>query len=182
MNSIVKLDHGRGIKIPSPGAMVGSYSNAAKRIPIIVKERKSNQLPDLSDAVAHRAFQESIPFTRIGSRDYGSLEPVVLERLHSNGMLVVSTQEQVLKFDDVWVKNAIREEIDHGIGAVLGTQHGISRVEIRSFSVSRSIRSLASKDVFFYIMLLAPAGLGLIQKKRWIDPIKRNPARSVSHI
>lgn len=165
--------------LPLPVKKTDPMTGGAARICALVRERSEAELPDLADAVAHRAYQQAIPFSRIGSRQYGLLDPVLVERYSQNGTAVRETQETVLKFDEAWVRETLREEGREGIGAVLGDQGGIVRVEKQAAQDSRPLGSLALKDVFFYIMLLAPAGLGLLRGKReWTLPVLKRPARS----
>lgn len=165
--------------LPLPAKKTGPMTEGAARICALVRERSEAELPDLADAVAHRAYQQAIPLSRVGSRQYGLLDPVLVERYSQNGTAVRETQETVLKFDEAWVRETLREEGREGIGAVLGDQGGMIRVEKQAARDSRPLGSLALKDVFFYIMLLAPAGLGLLRGKReWMPPVLKRPARS----
>jgi hypothetical protein len=165
-------------RVPSPNGIYEPFSCTSERISHLVKGREDPELPDLADAVAHRAYQQAIPFSRVGSRKYGNLEPVMMERYSSEGTAVRENKEVVLNFNDAWVHEALREERKQGIGEVLGDQRGIIRVEKLAAQGSGHEASLALKDVFSYIMLLAPAGLGLFHRKRRIDPTLRVPARS----
>ncbi len=164
--------------IPSPAARVESFAGAVRKLPELVRERRQEQLPDILDAVAHRAYQESLPYSRIGTREYGSLEPVYLDRVTTEGPLVLSTRELILDFGETWIREALRDESRRGVGAVLAEQRGVYRVEKRTLSGARVPSSLASKNILFYIMLLAPSGLGLFHRKRWIGAIQGGVARS----
>ena len=168
------------VRIPSPGARVDSFSGMARRVPTLVKERAASQLPDLADALAHRIFQEALPFSRIGSREYGDTSDIIVERYHSDSSAVEAERECVLKFDEAWMRKALDEETAQGIGLVLRSQGGACRVEQRPMFEVNSPASLASKNVFFYIMLLAPVGMGFVRQKRRTVAIRRSPSRSAA--
>ena len=159
---------GKGIpSLPVPGAPAASGTLDSEAVERIIRQRPALAMPNLADAVAHRAYQEALPYTRIGTRVYGSLEPVVIEHLRPEGATVVKTSETAVEFGDAWVRSAAREEAGEGIGSVLGAQRGIAKVELQAADRLRSPQSLALNDVFFYIILLAPVGWGLGRNKRW---------------
>ena len=146
--------------LPVPGVRISAGTPDAEAVEIMIGERTDPGLPSLADAVAHRAYQEALPYSRIGSRTYGSLEPAVLERFSPQGPSVVRVRENAAEFDDSWVRDALQEEAESGIGRVLADQRGIVVPRIRPSEEIRRYGSLALREVFFYIILLAPAALG----------------------
>lgn len=166
--------------LPIPAERAATRVLSGKGIAELVGRRNDSQLPDLADAVAHRAYQDALPFSRIGSRTYGNLGQVIVENYSLNGTEVLKSQTLLEDFNEAWVRETLREEKSRGIGAVLGSQKGLTRVEKGSSRRILSSRSLALKDVFSYIILLAPAGLVFFPRKRWKDPVPRSTARSTT--
>lgn len=166
---------GRGLPpLPVPGSRIAAGTLDAESVELVLGGRTEPGLPSLADAVAHRAYQEALPYSRIGSRAYGSLEPAVLERFSPQGPSVLRVRENAAEFDDSWVRATLKEETDSGIGAVLADQRGIVHPRILSPEEAGMPGSLALRDVFFYIILLVPAVLGTA----WMD-LRRSipPAR-----
>ena len=178
--SLSGLGQPGALKLPAPGPAAASGSLDAETVEGILRARPQAGLPNLADAVAHRAYQEALPYSRIGTREYGSLAPAVLERFSSDGITVARTRETVLEFDDSWVRTALREEESSGIGAVLAGQRGIATAQIRGEDRIWMPQSLALKDVFFYIILLAPGAFDLIYPFRRRKPSFGGIARGAS--
>ncbi len=167
------------LSLPVPGPSAGK-SLDAEAVERILRTRSGPDLPNLADAVAHRAYQEALPYSRIGTREYGSLAPVVLDRFSPDGSAVIRVRETALEFDDPWVRAALGEEAGAGIGAVLAGQPGISTAAVRPANRIRPPRSLALKDVFFYIILLAPGAFGAVRPVRRRKPTFGGIVRGVS--
>lgn len=150
--------------LPRPGSANSPRIRDARTVERIVRERAGQGLPTLADAVAHRAYQQALPYSRIGTREYGSLASVVLDKLDPQGDRVNLVRETVVAFDDGWVRNALQEEAGTGIGAVLAGQKGVVEPSIGAPEGGLLYGSLALRDVFFYIILLAPAVLSTVWK------------------
>lgn len=177
------ISRGRGSSqapVPRPGPVVASRSTDPRVVERILRERVEPGLPSLADAVAHRAHQEALPFTRIGTRTYGSLEAATLERFSPEGSEVVRTREIAAEFDAPWVRNALQEEAETGIGAVLADQGGIVNPRVGEPEDGTISGSLALRDVFFYIIFLAPAVLGTAWKGIRLPIKARGFARAAS--
>lgn len=150
--------------LPLPGPSIAARSINAQTVERIVQNKNVSGLPSLADAVAHRAYQEALPYSRIGSRAYGSLDSAVLERFRPEGEKVVRIRETTREFNDSWFRKVLREETKTGIGAVLADQVGIVSPRIGYLEKGAISESLALRDVFFYIILLTPAVLGAVWK------------------
>ncbi len=169
-----------GAPVPLPGPVIASRFPDARGVERILRERAEPGLPSLADAVAHRAHQEALPYSRIGTRAYGSLEAATLERFSPEGPEVVRTRETVAEFDDAWVRNALQEESETGIGAVLADQGGIVNPRVGYPQEGSLSGSLALRDVFFYIIFLTPAVLGTAGKGIRLPIRARGTARVAS--
>lgn len=165
--------------VPRPGPVVASRSTDPRVVERILRERDEPGLPSLADAVAHRAYQEALPYSRVGTRMYGSLESATLERFSPEGAEVVRTRETAAEFDAAWVRNALREEAETGIGAVLADQGGIVNPRVGDPDDSTISGSLALRDIFFYIIFLALAVLGTAGKGARLPIKARGFARAV---
>lgn len=150
--------------LPLPGPVIASRYPDARGVERLLWDRTEPGLPSLADAVAHRVHQEALPYSRIGTRAYGSLESATLERFSPEGAQVVRTRETVAEFDNAWVRNALQEESNTGIGAVLADQGGIVNPRVGFPQEGGVSASLALRDVFFYIIFLAPVVLGTARK------------------
>jgi hypothetical protein len=166
--------------LPMPGPVIAPRFPDARAVERLLRERTEPGLPTLADAVAHRAYQEALPYSRIGTRAYGSLEAVTLERFSPEGAQVVRTRETVAEFDDPWVRKALQEEAETGIGAVLADQGGIVNPRAGYPRGDGISGSLALRDVFFYIIFLAPALLGTAGKGIRLPIHARGIARAAS--
>lgn len=166
--------------LPEPGERIARGVPDAAAVERLAAARSGSDLPSLADAVAHRAYQEALPYSRIGRRAYGSLEAAVLDRYSVDGTDVNRVLETILVFDDPWVRNALREEEESGIGAVLADQRGIVKPGFGAPGRIGRPERLVLRDVFFYIILLAPAALGAARPGSGRIRGSARPARSAS--
>ena len=85
---------------------------------------------------------------RIGSRTYGNLGQVIVENYSLNGTEVLKSQTLLEDFNEAWVRETLREERSRGIGAVLGSQKGLTRVEKGSSPTDSFIPKPCPKGCF----------------------------------
>jgi hypothetical protein len=115
------------------------------------QQRRAEQLPDISDLVAHQAFQETISFGRpwgLPTRD----ERVYLREFSMNPWIgtIVPGMRKVKEFDATWLSSVLYRAPPTSIARLLVTQRGAKSVASRG-QVRRLLREL---PVALFVILL----------------------------
>jgi len=125
----------------------------------VAASRVSGSLPDLSDYLAHRAYQESFAYG--GTYQFPDPDqPVMLERfrLGEDGAFT-SFSEPVLQFDDQWLQAALTDP-PPGIVSLLATRDYPSGVALSGREALYSRYSRIALHVLFLTLTLLPFAVG----------------------
>jgi len=140
-----------GIAYPLPLALPGAVKplprEAADRLG---EESADDRLPGLASWLAHVAFQESIPYARLGEERADPFASLVLPSIEGPGPRV--------DFDDEWARAAYRGLNGASIETMLAAQGGaaIGALSRPSASPPRNGPPLAPMGALLYILLLIP--------------------------
>ena len=133
--------------LPVPGVRDFSWGSLAR----LGREKRAQQLPDISDLVAHEAFQETLSFGRpwgLPRRD----ERVYVREFSMNPRAdtIVPGMRKVKVFDSTWLDSVLRRTPPGSIERLLVTQRSAVAVALRG-----QVRSLLRElPVALFVILL----------------------------
>jgi hypothetical protein len=143
---------GADIAFPSPVPARGS----ARPLLAEALQRSASEagdiLPGLASYLEHRAYQEALPYIRVGE---GRPDPFAPARLPMPPGSAAAETAAGVAFDDDWARSAYRSVPALSIEGMLLSQGKAVAGKFRP-GVGRSLRPLAPIGVLLYILLLVP--------------------------
>lgn len=110
----------------------------------LVETGAQNALPDLTEYVIHRAFQDSLLYNRTWAYPETD-EEVVINRFENEEGRVIVKQSPVLSFDSQWFNGVFRDAAIDGLGAMLLEQGEDVAVQYRSSrGILKVMKSIAA--------------------------------------
>ena len=144
---------GFSAKIPLPVDWIELPQNA-EEVLLLITNGPKERLPDLSDYIVHKAYQESLSLGRLGMVDYGIISNVSMPEFGSEKMSNAMKEKILLDFDTDWIKKTIIEASKSGIIG-LGIQNDkFSRVSVEPASPFYLPTRLEARRFLVYIFLL----------------------------
>jgi hypothetical protein len=118
------------LHIASPAGIPREKVITSDSLAVMAGKGSADKLPNLSDYVTHRAFQDSLLYGRdwIFPEVNGS---VSIARYRAAEGIVVAERSRVLSFDGPWFEEVISDAADDGLGGMLLAQGGGVLVEYR---------------------------------------------------
>ncbi len=117
---------------------VASLRELGQKIP-------ENRLPDLADYVAHRAYQDSLPYRREWAYP-GRDEVVTISNFKDENGKIVPRESGVFSFDTTWFDTVIADAATDGLGSMFLGQGGtvVTYGIYQHRGVARALRSIAT--------------------------------------
>ncbi len=73
------------------------------------------RLPDVTDFLVHRAYQQALSKGRFGNISYGSLDPVIRPSYDLGSFPPTMVPETILEFDETWLREGLRAAARSGV-------------------------------------------------------------------
>lgn len=148
----------RSSSVPRQVAVAGADDLSYESIGVLWSSNLPDSIVDLSDYLAHRAYQQSLAF----GREYGlplEGEAVTLSRFKENDEGAYNRfSEDVLVFDDAWLEDAI-SSAPAGIASLLASRGGTPGVVLTPQRSLYSGYSQLLKHTAYVLLALLPAAL-----------------------
>ncbi len=148
----------RSPAVPRQVAVAGADDISYKSVGILWSSNLADAVVDLSDYLAHRAYQQSLAFGR-GYAPPDEGEAVTLSRFRETEDGVYNRfEEEVLVFDDAWLADAI-SNAPVGIAALLASRGGAPGVVLTPERGLYSGYSQLLKHTVYVLLAILPAAL-----------------------
>ncbi|MBN1685938.1 MAG: hypothetical protein JW852_04740 [Spirochaetales bacterium] len=131
----------RGLAVAEPDHTHPGRELTLERLAQLAQNPAGGTLPDLSDYVVHRAYQDSLLYEQewiYPGQDSG----VNLSSYRAEDGRIVEEHKRVLSFDSQWFADVIADAADDGLGGMLLAQGGDAAVSLRSTDGQRVQRAL----------------------------------------
>lgn len=133
--ALALLPVGRDIRVPAPVGIAGSdgssgADSAPEALPELWSASRGDELPNLSDYLAHVAYQEGFPYGADFAFPDASAPLTLIEIREEEGRLVEGTRVAAV-YDDEWMREALRSVPEGSIERLL-LQQPISTGVVRT--------------------------------------------------
>ncbi len=152
---VVTTVSGGTMDVASPVSMVGAETFSLEDIGTLAAGKHVGQLPDLSDYITHRAYQDGLLYSRNWAYPSAESEIAIMTYALKNGVVTAMETAPVV-FGVQWFEKVIADASDEGIVAMLLAQ-GRPVAVVRSEPIESAATSLIKRlglMVFFLSPLL----------------------------
>ena len=140
------------LAVAKPAVVRSPEAITSESLAILSKSRVEDRLPDISDYLIHRAFQDSLLYGREWVYPVENSSVTILRYREENGTVMVE-ESRVISFDSAWFDQVISDAAADGLGGLLMAQGGDVAVRYRTAGEPPLLKVLKPVAVAALVMI-----------------------------